>query len=221
MKRPTLNFLIDMVALAGFVLLTATGVLRYVVLPPGSGRLVGEGSGVHAGARPVTLLWGLTRHQWGEIHFWMALGLFLALALHLLLHWRWIAAMVQGKASEGAGVREALGLTGVVALLVLALAPFFTPPTQLPRSALQEQAEQGQQSLTPGASVRLRGAMTLAEVAQQTGIPVAELVTRLNLPPDTAPTARIGQLARAYGFTLAEAQRAVETYEQAGSISSE
>ena len=50
MKRTTQNFVIDTVAFAGFVFLTATGVLVRYVLPPGSGH--------------HTTVWGLDRHEW-------------------------------------------------------------------------------------------------------------------------------------------------------------
>jgi hypothetical protein len=63
--------------------------------------------------------------------------------------------------------------------------------------------------------------MTLGEIEQQTGVPVAELVSHLNLPPDTAPTARIGQLARAHGLTLAEVRQVIATYGKAGPASAE
>lgn len=58
MRRPTLNLVVDSVAFAGFVFLTTTGVLMRYVLPPGSGHR--------------TLVWGLGRHDWGAIHFWIA-----------------------------------------------------------------------------------------------------------------------------------------------------
>jgi hypothetical protein len=38
MKRVNLNFIVDVVAFAGFVLLTTTGVLMRYILPPGSGH---------------------------------------------------------------------------------------------------------------------------------------------------------------------------------------
>ena len=38
MKRVKLNFIVDFVAFAGFVVLTTTGVLMRYTLPPGSGH---------------------------------------------------------------------------------------------------------------------------------------------------------------------------------------
>ena len=99
MRKSNVNFIVDAVAFAAFVLLTATGVLVRYVLPPGSGHFI--------------KLWGMDRHGWGQIHFWIAVALMGALALHLLLHWRWVVSMVKGRPREGSGVRVALAVVGV------------------------------------------------------------------------------------------------------------
>jgi hypothetical protein len=87
-------------------------------------------------------LWGLTRHEWGNIHFWTAIGLMGALSLHLVLHWRWIVCMVKGKPREGSGIRVALGILGLVSLLALALAPFLSSTVRMPRGRVLEQRQQ-------------------------------------------------------------------------------
>ena len=113
MARPKVNFVIDSCGFAGFVLLTATGVLMRYVLPPGSGRF--------------TTLWTLDRHGWGNIHFWLAIAFLSVLVIHLFLHWRWIATVLRGRPREGSGARVALGTVGLFALLALAIAPFASP----------------------------------------------------------------------------------------------
>lgn len=90
MKRTTLNFIVDLISFANLLLLAATGVILRWVLPPGSGG--GHGQGFRGGRGPgeVKLLLGLGRHDWGDIHFTLAL-LFVSLMLvHLYLHWTWI-----------------------------------------------------------------------------------------------------------------------------------
>jgi hypothetical protein len=91
MRRTTLNFTLDLLGFVDLLLLAATGAILKWVLPPGSGG--GQGHGFRGGRGPVeevrTLL-GLGRHDWGAVHFILAL-LFLALMLvHLCLHWTWI-----------------------------------------------------------------------------------------------------------------------------------
>jgi hypothetical protein len=82
MRRTTLNFIVDAVALLDLLLMTATGILLKTVLPPGSG-------GGHGGGEARTLL-GLGRHDWGSIHFILSLIFIALIVTHLLLHWRWI-----------------------------------------------------------------------------------------------------------------------------------
>jgi hypothetical protein len=84
---------------------------------------------------------GLTRHEWGNIHFWTAIGLMAALSLHLALHGRWIICMVKGKPGEGSGIRVALGILGLVSLLTLALAPFLSSTVRMPRGRILEQRQ--------------------------------------------------------------------------------
>lgn len=143
MSRPRLNLLIEMFAFACLSLMIATGFLLKYVLPPGSGRLVREGYGGGSGAlnRPVLLLWGLTRQEWSNIHFYIAIALMAALFVHLLLHWRWVLAMVKGKSSDGSGVRVALGVMGFLLLLTLALAPFLSSVVSVPRGEILQQRQ--------------------------------------------------------------------------------
>ncbi len=113
MKRIQLNFLIDVTAFAGFILLTTTGVLMRYVLPPRSGQRM--------------TIWGLDRHEWGELHFWISVGFFGLLFLHLLLHWRWVLSVVAGRPREGSGFRLALGVLGLLVLIAFAVSPLVTP----------------------------------------------------------------------------------------------
>ena len=86
MKPATKNFIVDAFALVGAVLLVSTGFLMRYVLPEGSGGPEGAGQGIRAVQRPVALLWGLSRHEWGDIHFWIAIALMIILSVHLFLH---------------------------------------------------------------------------------------------------------------------------------------
>jgi len=146
-NRPKINLIIDIVAFVSAVSLIATGFLLEYSLPPGSGRLGTEGFGPAPGGlhRTILLLWGLTRHEWGNIHFYLAISLMASLSLHLLLHWQWIACMVQGKPREGSGIRVAVGILGLVSLLALAVAPFLSSTDRMSRG----QVFQERQQITP------------------------------------------------------------------------
>lgn len=86
MRRSTLNFVIDAVSLLVMLAMISTGLLIRYVLPPGS-----RGGGGLS-------LWGWTRHDWGDLHFWLALALGGLLLLHVALHWTWVCALIRGHA---------------------------------------------------------------------------------------------------------------------------
>ncbi len=78
MKQKDLNFYIDIVSAVCFLSLAGTGVITHFVLPPRSG---------HAS------FLGLTRHDWGDVHFWIAAFFSVIIIVHLVLHWKWLKAM--------------------------------------------------------------------------------------------------------------------------------
>ncbi len=129
MKRIHIHFWIDVVAFVAFLLLTSTGVLMHFILPPGSGG--------------VMSIWGLNRHEWGELHFWTAVVLFLSLVIHLALNWRWIVNVVRGHKGNGIGWRVALGIVALLALLALVTTPLFMPVEESPRGGAQHQFGKG------------------------------------------------------------------------------
>lgn len=196
MKRTHLNFAIDCLGFAGFVLLTATGVLMRYVLPPGSGHW--------------TTVWTLDRHEWGSIHFWIAVVFLAVLAAHLFLHWRWIVALMTGRPREGSGARLALGAVGLAALLALAVAPFLSPVT---RTTGASRAPDSRAS-TPEPTEAIRGFMTLAEIQEATRVPADYIIEELGLPHGVAHDERLGRLKAKYGFQIDDVRRIVRAYLQ-------
>jgi hypothetical protein len=194
MKRSRLNFIVDALGATGFVFLTATGVLVRYVLPPGSGH--------------HTTVWGLDRHEWGALHFWIAVGFLGALAVHLFLHWRWILSVLRGQPRAESGTRLALGVLGLLAVLALAVAPFY--------SAVERDATfspRGSGASSPNHDTEsLRGRMTLSEIEGSTGVPVAFLLKHLGLPPDAPRDIGIARLGRQHGFDVDDVRRAVREY---------
>jgi hypothetical protein len=94
MKQTVKWFWTEMLNFLLFLSLVFTGVVIKYVLPPGTGRPRGGGRGF-GGGREVRTLWGWDRHEWGELHFWLAALLVIALAIHLVQHRRWIACRFQ------------------------------------------------------------------------------------------------------------------------------
>lgn len=62
-------------------LLIATGIIMYWVLPPGTGGRMG-------GHRRRELL-EMTRHDFGDIHFWIAVAMVVTVVIHVALNWGW------------------------------------------------------------------------------------------------------------------------------------
>ncbi|MHC4395183.1 MAG: DUF4405 domain-containing protein [Planctomycetota bacterium] len=89
MKRSSLNFIIDLVSFTNLLCLAFTGLIMKYVLPPGTGgrgRLLHDGRGTEE----IEELWSMTRHQWGDIHFYLAILFAVLMTIHIVLHWAWI-----------------------------------------------------------------------------------------------------------------------------------
>ncbi len=143
MKRSSFTWLVDLAAFVGMIFLVATGFLLRYAVPAGSGSLEALGRGPRAGSRPITLMLGLTRHEWGEVHFWIAVGLMGILVLHLVMHGRWIVYMLRGEPRDTAGWRIALGIMGLLGLVAVAMAPFLIPTERETRLEIERRRTDG------------------------------------------------------------------------------
>ena len=89
MKRSSLNFIIDLISFIDLLGLVFTGYIMKYVLPPGSGGCGRELYG-GVGRKHIKDLWSMTRHEWGDIHFYLAVAFVVLMAVHIILHWSWI-----------------------------------------------------------------------------------------------------------------------------------
>lgn len=105
MKRGKLNFIIDLISFINMVCLAVTGFIIKYILPPGSGGL---GQGFRGGreAGQIKELWSMTRHEWGYIHFCLALLFVSLMVLHIVLHWSWIKSYFKSLLSIGRNTRD-------------------------------------------------------------------------------------------------------------------
>lgn len=113
MRKPEVNFAIDALALFLFLCLASTGLLIYLIMPPASGLAV----------------WGMDRHGWGEIHFWIALTFVLLILIHFILHWTWIKTKVKGnsKIAQVSKTRTIIAILLMLFVLFLLIMPFLSP----------------------------------------------------------------------------------------------
>jgi hypothetical protein len=107
MNRTFANIIIDLVAALLFLGMIATGYLLRFPLPPGSNK-------THS-------LWGFTRHQWGDIHFWISLGLLVVLVIHLVLHWNWIVTVIGKRCFRTTAAHPSLIRSGVISFCTVML----------------------------------------------------------------------------------------------------
>jgi mono/diheme cytochrome c family protein len=111
MNRTIVNIIIDIIAAFLFLGMIATGYLLRFPLPLGSNKTLS--------------LWSYTRHQWGDVHFWISLGLLVVLLVHLVLHWNWIVTVIGKrchlvKTAHPSLVRSGI-LTASVVILIITL----------------------------------------------------------------------------------------------------
>jgi hypothetical protein len=218
MKRPKQNFILDITSFIAFVLLAATGVLMAFVLPPGRG---------HGAA-----IWGLTRHEWGDIHLWIAIGLVALMILHLALHWTWIVCMIKGKAKGDRQVRSRVTLAwvGLVALLVLAVAPSVSSREEARETGQERRGQMQQESVrqqdglyehdasAPVNEPITNETITLGTIEYVTGVPVAYLAEALGLPGHVSSSESLQQLQQRHHVTIEDVHRVVHTYDPSTSL---
>jgi hypothetical protein len=108
MKRTLVNLLIDLSAALLFLGMLATGFILRFPLPPGTNKALS--------------LWGLTRHQWGAVHFWISGALLAVLLVHLALHWQWVVSVVGKQLGLATSPQQSNHQSGVLAALVVAVA---------------------------------------------------------------------------------------------------
>lgn len=194
MKASKQNFIIDILAFIFFLFLTSTGIIVHYLLPPGSGQ-----------SRSI---WGWDRHDWGDIHFYFAVGFLLILALHIFKHWKWIWSLVKGRVRPKSGKRAVLGLVGLIALLVIAALPLVSPV----QTDATNEGKGKEHSERLETSTTVRGSMSLTDIEKTTGVPAIYILEKLKLPPTTSKEQKLKDLKTVHGFEMEQVRQLVETY---------
>ncbi len=195
MKRSRKNFITDSLAFVLFLFLVTTGVLLHYLLPPGSGH--------------SSTIWGLGRHDWGDIHFYIAIGFLGILVIHLFLHWNWIVNLIKGRKKIASGRRALLGFVAVLAIAALAVSPLLSPI----ENSEGNRTEENHQMHTSEAESDIDGSMTLSELRDKTGVPVSYILAELGLPETTSAETKLGKLRNQYGFEMDRVRVLVAKYE--------
>ena len=128
MKRNTLNFYVDLASFLVLFALLVTGLLIHYVLPP-CGNCSGDGSGV---SKELTL-WGFGRHDFGKVHFYLALATASLVLVHICLHWAWVCATccnLLGLKVVSPDRQERYGILLLLILIVVTIALLYLAKTQ-------------------------------------------------------------------------------------------
>lgn len=121
MDKQKLNFVIDALMFLCLMAMAGLGFLMQYALLPGRQAWTKYG-------RNVDLTWlGWNRHDWGEIHLYLAFALLGLLCVHLILHWQMILGLY-ARFIPDPQTRKRLAW-GVLALTVVLLSfPFLITP---------------------------------------------------------------------------------------------
>lgn len=206
MRKNSLNFVVDFFTFLIMLGMISTGLLIAYVLPPKTGQKLS--------------IWGLERHDWGEVHFWLAFVLLALLLLHVALHWSWICIVIQKLFTPPTDTfkpakrwrRHLYGIATMAALVALIggfqwIANANVKENPDARGRQRNPTQATHQEPEPAGSERINGSMTLRELASTSGLSIKRIIKELNLPAEVATDARLGRLRRDHGFRMSDVRR--------------
>lgn len=95
LNRTKLNYIVDLILTALFFFAAGTGLIMYFLIP----------SGVPRGKYLVYM--GLTKATWVWIHSRAGVLMTIIVAIHLILHWRWVVCTTRNFFKRGKEKPEA------------------------------------------------------------------------------------------------------------------
>jgi hypothetical protein len=126
MNKSKLNFVIDALMFLCIMAMAGLGFLIKYILPPGREVMARYG-------RNLYLTWlGWDRHDWGDIHLYLAFTLLSLLALHLILHWHLIPGLF-ARLVPHPQRRFRIAVVFLLLSLLLIYFPFLITPDMQPR----------------------------------------------------------------------------------------
>jgi hypothetical protein len=126
MDKPKLSFIIDAMMFLTLMALAGLGFLMKYILPPGRDVQAKYG-------RNLYLSWlGWDRHDWGDIHLYLAFALLTLLVIHLILHWHQILGLFH-RLVPNPRRRYKIALIFLLLSLLLIYFPFLITADMQPR----------------------------------------------------------------------------------------
>ncbi|MDI6792955.1 MAG: DUF4405 domain-containing protein [bacterium] len=119
--KSKVNFVNDALMFLCIMAITGIGFLMKFVLIPGQERWVKYGRNVELS------LFGMDRHEWGEIHLVLGFVLIGLLVLHIILHWKMILCLYR-KLIGSQRVRRIIAAVFIIVCLIGLIFPFIVKP---------------------------------------------------------------------------------------------
>ena len=121
MDKSRVNFIISALMFLCLMAMAGLGFLMKFVLLPGRKAMAEYG-------RPVELTYlGWDRHDWGDLHSYLAFVLLTLLALHLILHWKKLRGLFE-RLIPSPRMRTRLAFGFLIVCVLLAYFPFLITP---------------------------------------------------------------------------------------------
>jgi hypothetical protein len=121
MDKPKFNFIIDALMFLCIMALAGLGFLMKYVLISGRASWAKYG-------RNLAFSWlGWDRHDWGDLHLYLAFAFLFLLVLHVILHWHQILAYFK-HLIPSSGLRLKIAVIFLVLSLLLIYFPFLITP---------------------------------------------------------------------------------------------
>ncbi len=210
MSKPKWNYLVDVMMFTVMGGMIFIGVLMAWFLS--SGPVSDE---------TTKYVWGLHRHQWGDIHMILSFVFVGLLLLHIILHWSWIKGSTRKLLRSPAMLVLILLLPALVILVSWTLTEKDSPAyAEYGRGAGARMGRIGGPLPPPVAEdvavkkpqpkkVEINGRMSLRDIEKATGIPARKLADELGLPEDAPLDQNLGRMRRVYDFQIEQVRELI------------
>lgn len=236
MNKGKLNFIIDVIMFVLMGALSGIGLLIKYVLLSGENRWIKYG-------RNVDLSYlGLDRHEWGTIHFWVAITLVVLLILHIIFHWKIILCLYKKLMGNKKGRIICGSLFSIITLLFV-IFPFlikvnvseiksgrerFGSEQQLElnkiekpeiNNNLSEHYEDSKVNETNTEHhhidelIEVKGFNTLNEISELYQVPCNHIKSKLNIPESVSNSSKLGHLRKQYNFKMSDIELIIYNYQ--------